>query len=54
MKSLALVPFLIPGIALAATVTGNVTDRENSAPLVGANVVVVGTKLGAATDVSGR
>lgn len=35
-------------------ITGTVTDAESGAPLPGTNVVVVGTSLGAATDLEGR
>jgi len=34
-------------------VTGKVTDKKNGEPLLGANVVVKGTKYGAATDAEG-
>jgi len=30
------------------------TDKETGEPMMGARVVVVGTKLGAATDISGH
>lgn len=35
-------------------IAGRVTDRETQEPLVGVNVVVVGTTMGAATDVGGN
>ena len=34
-------------------ISGVVTDRESGTPLPGANVVIVGTQLGAAADVNG-
>jgi hypothetical protein len=36
------------------TITGRVTDGMTKEPIVGANVVVVGTTLGAATDIDGK
>jgi hypothetical protein len=36
------------------TITGRVTDGMTKEPVVGANVVVVGTTLGAASDIDGR
>jgi len=54
MIKLALALILIPGVVFTATISGKVTDKESNASLIGANVLVVGTKLGAATDVSGR
>ncbi len=35
------------------TITGVVTDAENGEPLIGANVLVVGTSSGAVTDIDG-
>lgn len=42
--------------ALAQTgkINGKVTDLSNGEPLIGANIIVVGTSLGAATDVNGE
>ena len=34
--------------------TGNVTDDTNNSPLIGANVILEGTSLGAATDDKGK
>lgn len=46
--------FSTSGLALATgTITGKVTDKKNGEPLLGANVVVKGTKFGAATDMEG-
>lgn len=36
-----------------ASIEGRVTDSENSKPLIGVNVLIVGTKLGTATDNKG-
>jgi CarboxypepD_reg-like domain/TonB-dependent Receptor Plug Domain len=48
---------LLPGIVLAGTtgkLKGKVTDQQSGEPLIGANVLIVGTSFGAATDVNGR
>lgn len=57
MKKLIHFPVLILTCILNAqsgTITGKVIDEENSDPLIGANVLVEGTNLGAATDVKGN
>ena len=38
----------------SASISGSVTDAADDSPLVGANVVVLGTGFGAATDAEGR
>jgi len=46
----------LPTFVLAGTVgkiQGKVTDLQTGEPLIGANVLVVGTSFGAATDVNG-
>ncbi len=48
---LALVPALVFG---AGKIRGKVTDSGTGEPLVGANVVVVGTSMGAAANVAGE
>ncbi len=47
---------LLPTLILAQTgkIKGNVTDLTTGEPLIGANVLVVGTSLGASTDVKGE
>jgi hypothetical protein len=48
---------LLPSLALAGTagkLRGIVTDLNTGEPLIGANVLVVGTSFGAATDVNGE
>ena len=40
--------------AQAGRISGKVTDQETGEPLVGANVVLLGTSLGAATDINGE
>jgi len=47
---------LLPGIVLAGTtgkLKGKVTDQQTGEPLIGANVLIIGTSFGAATDVNG-
>ena len=46
---------LITSVAIAQTgrIIGKVVDQQTDEPLIGANVIVVGTSLGAATDVNG-
>ena len=48
---------LLPGVALAqntGTLTGRVTDAQTGETLIGANVVITGTTLGAATNIDGE
>jgi len=52
LAALFLVPLLL--VAQEGKVRGKVTDKETGEPLIGANVTVVGTSLGAATDVNGE
>ena len=46
---------LIPAVLFAqgGKIIGKVTDAGTGEPLVGANVVIVGTSMGAATNTSG-
>ncbi len=48
------VPAGTPDVLSVRTVEGVVTDADTGDPLIGANVRVVGTDLGAATDLEGR
>ena len=41
-------------MAQSGSVSGKVTDATNNSPLIGANVILEGTSLGAATDGEGR
>ena len=41
-------------LAQSGTVAGRVTDTDTGDQLVGANVTVMGTNLGAATDINGE
>ena len=48
---------MIPGIALAGTtgkLKGKVTDQQTGEALIGANVIIVGSSFGAATDINGE
>lgn len=48
---------LLPYLTFAATIgkiKGTVTDLTSGEPLIGANVLVIGTSFGAATDVNGN
>ena len=46
---------LLPGtVAAQGTVTGRVIDQDTQAPVVGVQVVIVGTQRGALTDAEGR
>src|SRR3989339_1101990 len=48
--------FLLPVLALAqdGKLRGTITDRESGEPLIGANVIIDGTSLGASTDINGE
>lgn len=50
---LLLLPFLNL-VAQTGKLSGKVTDLTTGEPLIGANIIVVGTSLGAATDVNGE
>lgn len=56
-KNLLLILFMLlifPGLVLAnGKITGKVTDKQTGEPLAGANVIVVGTALGAASGPDG-
>jgi len=47
--------FLLPALVLAqgGKLRGRVTDRESGEPLIGANVTIDGTNLGASSDLNG-
>jgi outer membrane receptor protein involved in Fe transport len=47
---------LVPGVVFAqsAKIRGTVVDQKSKEPLIGANITVEGTNLGAATDVDGE
>ena len=39
---------------ITGTLKGRITDKETGEPLIGCNVIIVGTELGAATDLEGN
>jgi hypothetical protein len=47
---------LLPAMALAQSgkLRGQITDQETGEALIGANIIIVGTSFGAATDVNGE
>lgn len=47
-------PFLLSGQDQLASLTGSITDAKTGEPLIGANIVLVGTYLGAAADFNGN
>jgi hypothetical protein len=59
MKRYTIALFLLFAISISAfaqygKITGQVTDRDTKEPLIGANVILEGTSLGASTDVNGN
>ncbi len=55
IRSLLVVLLFAAGLAQAkGTLTGTVTSSKDGEPIVGANVVVVGSRAGASTDLDGR
>ncbi len=46
--------FLCGAVSAQQTITGTVTDAENGDPLIGANILVVGTSSGTVTDIDGK
>ncbi|MCZ6702664.1 MAG: TonB-dependent receptor, partial [Ignavibacteria bacterium] len=54
--TILLVFLALPAVALAQSgqLRGTITDQETGEPLLGANVLVVGTTQGAATDLNGE
>jgi len=46
---------LVPGVMFAQSgkIRGSVVDSKTKEPLIGANIIVEGTSMGAATDVDG-
>jgi hypothetical protein len=48
---------LVPALTMAGTkgrIKGTVVDLQTGEPLIGANVIVVGSSIGAATDANGE
>jgi len=53
-SSIAILTLLLPAFVVAQnSVSGTVTDKNSGQPLVGVNVVVEGTSMGAATGADG-
>jgi iron complex outermembrane receptor protein len=50
---LMLVAVAFSSVAMAQTIKGTVTDAESGEPLIGANILVVGTSTGTVTDFDG-
>ena len=48
-----LISFSIFGQSGVGKLSGKIVDAETKEPMVGANVIVVGTDLGAATNING-
>lgn len=53
---LLLIVFAIPVLAQSGVgkLAGTIRDADTKEPLIGANIVIVGTELGAATDINGK
>ncbi len=55
MRLLSITLFLLPVLLFGqSSLRGTVTDTSNGEPLIGINVVIQGTSLGAATDIDGQ
>ena len=56
ISTVLLLLLLLPTMALAQSgkLRGQITDQETGEALIGANVIIVGTSFGAATDVNGE
>lgn len=56
MKTIITVLFLAFNLipAQTGTISGSITDKDSGDPLLGANVIVKGTSMGAATDMEGN
>ena len=57
MKNFCLLLFFIPFLVYAGTtgkLSGTIKDSQTGEPLVGANIIIVGTDLGAAANVDGN
>ena len=44
---------VLNGLLAQTSITGSITDEDSGKPLIGANVLIKGTTMGAATDVKG-
>ncbi len=54
--TILLLTLMLPGflLAQAGKISGTVTDQGTGEPLIGANILIVGTSFGAATDLNGE
>jgi hypothetical protein len=52
--SFAILPAMVSAQTAVGKISGKVTDAETGEPLPGANIVIAGTQLGAATDLDGE
>ncbi|MFA6541634.1 MAG: TonB-dependent receptor [Bacteroidota bacterium] len=50
----ALVIAAAPSLAQTGSISGTVTDKSNNEVLIGANVLLIGTSVGASTDIDGH
>ncbi|MDO8551029.1 MAG: carboxypeptidase-like regulatory domain-containing protein, partial [Ignavibacteria bacterium] len=44
---------IIPSLAQTGKISGTITDTKTNDPLIGANVIILGTPMGAATNIDG-
>ena len=54
LSILVLIGLSIQSLQAQRTISGTVTDAENGDPLIGANILVIGTTMGTVTDFNGR
>jgi hypothetical protein len=56
MKNFLLAILLLPTLLFAQTgiIEGRVYDEINNEPIIGANVIIAGTTIGASTDIDGN
>ena len=51
---IAFLLFSLFGFAQEVTIKGNVTSKSDGEPILGANIMIVGTKKGTSTDFDGN
>jgi hypothetical protein len=57
VRKYLIIIFFLPIILFSGTtgkITGKITDKETNEPLIGVNIILEGTMLGAATDIEGN
>ncbi len=52
LQTIAITNPLLAGVT--GKIAGKITDKSTGEPLIGANIIVIGTNLGAATDLNGQ